>query len=53
VADVVLQQCYALNDVREDLMAHCRRHLASWKVPVFIRESDAIDITPAGKVARA
>jgi acyl-CoA synthetase (AMP-forming)/AMP-acid ligase II len=53
VADVVLQQCYALNDVREDLMAHCRRHLASWKVPVFIRESDTIDITPAGKVARA
>jgi acyl-CoA synthetase (AMP-forming)/AMP-acid ligase II len=51
--DVVLHENRALSSIRDDLMAHCRRNLAKWKVPVSINQVNTIEITPAGKMARA
>ncbi len=52
-ADIMLEPGAMLTDIRGDLIEHCRRHLPAWKVPVSIREVDNIDLTPAGKIARA
>jgi acyl-CoA synthetase (AMP-forming)/AMP-acid ligase II len=51
-ADVILQ-FGTLVDIQSDLLAHCRRHLAAWKVPVTMREVDSIALSPAGKIFRA
>ena len=51
-ADVILH-CGTLLEIQTDLLAHCRRHLAAWKVPVTVREVDSIALSPAGKIARA
>jgi acyl-CoA synthetase (AMP-forming)/AMP-acid ligase II len=51
--DVVLHENHALSDIHDDLMAHCRRKLDRWKVPASIDQVSSIEITPAGKVARA
>lgn len=54
-ADVVLhaESGLTLADVRDDLLAHCRQHLAAWKVPVKIAQVNSITLSPAGKIARA
>jgi acyl-CoA synthetase (AMP-forming)/AMP-acid ligase II len=52
-ADIMLEPGAMLTDIRGDLIEHCRRHLPAWKVPVSFREVGDIDLTPAGKIARA
>jgi acyl-coenzyme A synthetase/AMP-(fatty) acid ligase len=55
VADVVLAEGGAARskDVRDEILADCRSHLASHKVPAVIRFVEALDVTPAGKLARS
>jgi acyl-coenzyme A synthetase/AMP-(fatty) acid ligase len=56
VADVVLAEgrdaarCAA---IRSEIVAECRAKLATHKVPAVIRFVAALDVTPAGKLARA
>jgi acyl-coenzyme A synthetase/AMP-(fatty) acid ligase len=54
VADVVLAEGGASRskEIREEILADCRAHLASHKVPAVIRFVEALDVTPAGKLAR-
>jgi acyl-CoA synthetase (AMP-forming)/AMP-acid ligase II len=52
-ADIMLEPGAMLTDIRGDLIEHCRRHLPAFKMPVSIREVDNINLTPAGKIARA
>ncbi|HLZ05437.1 MAG TPA: class I adenylate-forming enzyme family protein [Bradyrhizobium sp.] len=55
VADVVLTAdgaCRA-KDIRDEILSQCRASLASHKVPAVIRFVDALDVTPAGKLARS
>ena len=52
-ADIMLEPAAVLTDIRDDLIEHCRRHLPAWKVPASIREVSNINLTPAGKIARA
>jgi acyl-CoA synthetase (AMP-forming)/AMP-acid ligase II len=35
-----------------EMLDLCRHRLEAWKIPVSFREVDAIDLTPAGKIAR-
>jgi acyl-coenzyme A synthetase/AMP-(fatty) acid ligase len=55
VADVVLAPESAGRDkeIREEILAQCRASLASHKVPAVIRFVEALDVTPAGKLARS
>jgi acyl-coenzyme A synthetase/AMP-(fatty) acid ligase len=54
VADVVLAESGAIRakEIRDEILADCRAHLASHKVPAVIRFVEALDVTPAGKLAR-
>jgi acyl-CoA synthetase (AMP-forming)/AMP-acid ligase II len=54
VADVVLTESGACRakEIRDEILADCRTHLASHKVPAVIRFVEALDVTPAGKLAR-
>jgi acyl-coenzyme A synthetase/AMP-(fatty) acid ligase len=56
VADVVLAEgdCAARrNVIRDQILGNCRTALAPHKVPATIRFVEALDVTPAGKLARA
>ena len=55
VADVVLAPASAGRDkeIREEILSYCRALLASHKVPAVIRFVEALDVTPAGKLARS
>jgi acyl-coenzyme A synthetase/AMP-(fatty) acid ligase len=56
VADVVLAEgsVVARTDaIRTEILAECRTKLAAHKVPAMIRFVAALDVTPAGKLARA
>jgi acyl-coenzyme A synthetase/AMP-(fatty) acid ligase len=55
VADVILadgSDPARGNQIRDKILADCRASLASHKVPAVIRFVDALDVTPAGKLAR-
>jgi acyl-coenzyme A synthetase/AMP-(fatty) acid ligase len=55
VADVVLadgSDPARENEIRDRILADCRASLASHKVPAVIRFVSALDVTPAGKLAR-
>ena len=54
VADVILTADGAgrAKDIRDEILSDCRASLASHKVPAVIRFVDALDVTPAGKLAR-
>jgi acyl-coenzyme A synthetase/AMP-(fatty) acid ligase len=55
VVDVVLAEGGAARSkqVRDEILADCRSHLASHKVPAVIRFVEALDVTSAGKLARS
>ncbi len=55
VADVVLTAEGTGQDkeIREEILGSCRASLASHKVPAVIRFVEALDVTPAGKLARS
>jgi acyl-CoA synthetase (AMP-forming)/AMP-acid ligase II len=55
VADVVLTVDGKGRDkeIREEILNQCRTSLASHKVPAVIRFVEALDVTPAGKLARS
>ena len=56
VADVVLEDGCDVRrsgEIRNSILADCRAHLALHKVPAVIRFVEALDITAAGKLARA
>lgn len=52
-ADLILQHDLILADVRDDVIAHCRRHLQAWKVPGTLRQVESIPLSAAGKISRA
>jgi acyl-coenzyme A synthetase/AMP-(fatty) acid ligase len=55
VADVVLadgSDPARESEIRDKILADCRASLASHKVPAVIRFVPALDVTPAGKLAR-
>jgi acyl-coenzyme A synthetase/AMP-(fatty) acid ligase len=53
VADVVLADgSDPASEIRDSILADCRESLASYKVPAVIRFVTALDVTPAGKLAR-
>jgi len=55
VADVVLvdgREAAGVDAVRGEILAACRARLASHKVPAMISFVPALDVTPAGKLAR-
>jgi acyl-coenzyme A synthetase/AMP-(fatty) acid ligase len=56
VADVVMadgSDAGRESDIRDTILADCRASLASHKVPAVIRFVAALDVTPAGKLARS
>jgi acyl-CoA synthetase (AMP-forming)/AMP-acid ligase II len=55
VADVILTADGAnrAKEIREEILACCRASLAPHKVPAVIRFVEALDVTPAGKLARS
>jgi acyl-CoA synthetase (AMP-forming)/AMP-acid ligase II len=55
VADVILTADGAgrAKDIRDEILGNCRASLALHKVPAVIRFVDALDVTPAGKIARS
>src|ERR1700742_4175117 len=55
VADVILTAGSAdrAKEIRDEILADCRASLALHKVPAVIRFVDALDVTPAGKLARS
>ena len=55
VADVILTADGAgrAKDIRREILSDCRASLASYKVPAVIRFVEALDVTPAGKLARS
>jgi len=55
VADVILTADGAgrAKEIRDEILSDCRASLASHKVPAVIRFVDALDVTPAGKLARS
>jgi acyl-CoA synthetase (AMP-forming)/AMP-acid ligase II len=55
VADVILTDggVSRPEDIRDEILADCRASLASHKVPAVIRFVEALDVTPAGKLARS
>jgi len=55
VADVILTEGAdpaLAKEVRDQILDQCRAQLASHKVPAVIRFVEALDVTPAGKLAR-
>jgi long-chain acyl-CoA synthetase len=36
----------------EQLVSHCREHIASYKVPKFVHITDALPLTPTGKIRK-
>jgi acyl-coenzyme A synthetase/AMP-(fatty) acid ligase len=54
VADVVLAEAAVARakEIRDEILAECRAHLASHKVPAAIRIIETLDVTPAGKLTR-
>jgi len=55
VADVILTEGTdpaRAKEIRDQILAQCRTQLASHKVPAVIRFVEALDVTPAGKLAR-
>jgi acyl-coenzyme A synthetase/AMP-(fatty) acid ligase len=55
VADVILTAGSAdrAKEIRDEILSDCRASLASHKVPAVIRFVEALDVTPAGKLARS
>jgi acyl-coenzyme A synthetase/AMP-(fatty) acid ligase len=55
VADVILTAGSAdrAKEIREEILTNCRASLASHKIPAVIRFVEALDVTPAGKLARS
>jgi acyl-coenzyme A synthetase/AMP-(fatty) acid ligase len=56
VAEVILadgSDPTASGEIRDKILADCRASLASYKVPAVIRFVPALDVTPAGKLARS
>jgi acyl-CoA synthetase (AMP-forming)/AMP-acid ligase II len=55
VADVILTAGSAdrAKDIRDEILSDCRASLALHKVPAVIRFVEALDVTPAGKLARS
>jgi len=56
VADVVLTEgsdATRSDAIRNEILSECRAKLAAHKVPAMIRFVAALDVTPAGKLARA
>ncbi len=49
-AVVVLKPGYALTD--DDIIEHCRKHLASYKKPTSVQFVEALPRNPSGKVAK-
>jgi acyl-coenzyme A synthetase/AMP-(fatty) acid ligase len=54
IAEVVLAEGAGARakEIREEILAECRAHLASHKVPAVIRVIETLDVTPAGKLTR-
>ena len=54
VADVVLAAdgIERKDEIRDKILHDCREYLASYKVPAVINFVQALDVTPAGKLAR-
>jgi acyl-coenzyme A synthetase/AMP-(fatty) acid ligase len=55
VADVILADGTDPDrgkEIRDQILNQCRAQLASHKVPAVIRFVEALDVTPAGKLAR-
>ncbi|MDA9548945.1 2-succinylbenzoate--CoA ligase [Bradyrhizobium sp. CCBAU 45321] len=55
VADVILAEGTdpaRAKDIRDQILDLCRAQLASHKVPAVLRFVEALDVTPAGKLAR-
>ena len=55
VADVILAdgtEPARAREIRDAILAGCRERLAAHKVPAVIRFVEALDVTPAGKLAR-
>lgn len=55
VADVILADgtdAARTKEIRDQILDQCRAQLASHKVPAVIRFVEALDVTPAGKLAR-
>lgn len=55
VADVILadgSDPARAKEIRDQILDQCRTQLASHKVPAVIRFVEALDVTPAGKLAR-
>lgn len=55
VADVILTEGadqVRVKEIRDQILDQCRAQLASHKVPAVIRFVEALDVTPAGKLAR-
>lgn len=55
VADVILTEGteqVRVKEIRDQILEQCRAQLASHKVPAVIRFVEALDVTPAGKLAR-
>jgi len=55
VADVVLADGgdNRTNEIRDEILRYCQASLAPHKVPAVIRFVAALDVTPAGKLARS
>lgn len=56
VADVILAEAADASRheaIRKDILSHCKASLAAHKVPAVIRFVERLDVTPAGKLARA
>jgi acyl-CoA synthetase (AMP-forming)/AMP-acid ligase II len=55
VADVILTADGVARpkEIRDEILSDCRASLATHKVPAVIRFVDALDVTPAGKLARS
>lgn len=56
VADVILADGTdpaRAKEIRDQIVTQCRAQLASHKVPAVIRFVEALDVTPAGKLARS
>jgi acyl-CoA synthetase (AMP-forming)/AMP-acid ligase II len=54
VADVILtaEGAGRAKEIKDEILTDCRASLASHKVPAVIRFVEALDVTPAGKLAR-
>jgi acyl-CoA synthetase (AMP-forming)/AMP-acid ligase II len=51
--DLVTHDPDRAKEIRDEILGQCRASLASHKVPAVIRFVDALDVTPAGKLARS